>query len=91
MAKPVVNWEKVADSLVPGIRESEEFDAFYNEFCGRVEDFVRQECRERFVDPLSEQFKPEDEDEMEFVLSLEGSLVQVFWKKFVTQYLGREW
>lgn len=92
MAKVEVNWEKLADALADQIVPTDEFKKFCSEFCSELEDKIREEVRERFIDPLEDRFKPgEGEDIMEFVLTLEGDLITEFWKKFVTDFLGRKW
>lgn len=91
MSKIAVNWEKVAEGLAAEIQKSLEFGNFCNEFASDFEDKLRQKIREQFIDPYEKDFNPSDDDVMEFVLTMEGDLSAAFFKRFVTDYLGRKW
>lgn len=88
-----INYERIAEGVALDIIKSEVFKKFCTDYACHLEDVLRDEIDERYRSEMEKKFNfANDEDgEMEFGITLEGSLITAFWKSFVTDYLGRKW
>jgi len=90
-----INWEKIAETVSEGIIKTTAWEKFCNEYCREIEDQIREAVRAKWIDKTEKNFNFNDdecpEDEMEFILTLEGDLSTSLMKYFVVNYLGRKW